>query len=238
MTSHAHSRLIVPLDVPSLSDAVAVARRLVGHVAAVKIGKQLFTAEGPAAVRAMHDLGLRVFLDLKYHDIPNTVAGAVAAARALGVWLLNVHASGGGEMMRAAAKAAAGPDRPLLIAVTVLTSFSETEYQAVTGTTRTIEAQVRHLAREAKTAGLDGVVASPHEIRSIRQECGPGFLIVTPGVRPAEAAINDQQRVMTPREAIRCGADYLVIGRPITAAPDPVEATRRIAAECQMTDDQ
>jgi orotidine-5'-phosphate decarboxylase len=205
---------------------------LAGHVAAVKIGKQLFTAEGPAAIRAMHDLGLRVFLDLKYHDIPNTVAGAVAVAKTLGVWLLDVHASGGGEMMRAAANAAAGPDRPLVIAVTVLTSFSEPVYQAITGTSRSIEAQVRHLARETQASGLDGVVASPQEITGIRQECGPGFLIVTPGIRPADAALNDQQRVMTPREAIRAGADYLVIGRPITAAPDPVAAAEAINAEC------
>jgi orotidine-5'-phosphate decarboxylase len=225
-------RVIVPLDVPTLAEAVALAKRLAGHVAAVKIGKQLFTAEGPAAIRAMHDLGLRVFLDLKYHDIPNTVAGAVTAAKSLGVWLMNVHASGGGEMMRAAAKAAAGPDRPLVIAVTVLTSFSEDAYRTITGTSRTIEAQVLHLAQETKTAGLDGVVASPHEIRAIRQACGPGFLIVTPGVRPADAAPNDQQRVMTPAEAIRAGADFLVIGRPITAAPDPVEAAKHINADC------
>ncbi|OGB94344.1 MAG: orotidine 5'-phosphate decarboxylase [candidate division NC10 bacterium RBG_16_65_8] len=233
MSAH-RGRLIVPLDVPTLAEAVTMARRLAGHVAAVKIGKQLFTAEGPAAIRAMHDLGLRVFLDLKYHDIPNTVAGAVAAAKTLGVWLLNVHASGGTEMMRAAAKAAAGPDRPLVIAVTVLTSLSEDAYRAITATSRTIGAQVRYLARETKVAGLDGVVASPHEIRAVRQECGPGFLIVTPGVRPADAALNDQQRVMTPGDAVRAGADYLVIGRPITAAPDPVEAARHINAECGM----
>jgi orotidine-5'-phosphate decarboxylase len=231
--SASRSRVIVPLDFSALGEAVVMARRLTGHVAAVKIGKQLFTAEGPAAIRAMHDLGLRVFLDLKYHDIPNTVAGAVAVAKTLGVWLLNVHASGGGEMMRAAADAAAGPGRPLLIAVTVLTSLSEPAYRALTGTSRSIEAQVRHLAREAQAAGLDGVVASPQEIAGIRQECGPDFLIVTPGVRPAGAAHHDQQRVMTPREAIRAGADYLVIGRPITAAPDPVAAAERIAAECR-----
>lgn len=232
------SRIIVPLDVSTLPEAVHMARRLAGHVAAVKIGKQLFTAEGPASIRAMHDLGFRVFLDLKYHDIPNTVAGAVAAAKSLGVWLLNVHASGGTEMMRAAAKAAAGPDRPLVIAVTVLTSLSEDAFHSITGTPRTVEAQVRHLARETKAAGLDGVVASPHEIRAIRQECGSQFLIVTPGVRPADASLNDQQRVMTPAEAIRAGADYLVIGRPITAATDPVEAAKRITAECQMANDQ
>jgi len=238
MTLNTNSRVIVPLDVPTLAEAVAMARSLTGHVAAVKIGKQLFTAEGPAAIRAMHDLGLRVFLDLKFHDIPNTVAGAVAAAKALGVWLLNVHASGGPTMMRAAATAAAGAGRPLVIAVTVLTSLSEDEHRAITGTSRTIEAQVRHLAWETKAAGLDGVVASPHEIRAIRQQCGPGFLIVTPGVRPADAARNDQHRVMTPGDAVRAGADYLVVGRPITAAPDPAEAARRIAIECQMTNDQ
>jgi orotidine-5'-phosphate decarboxylase len=238
MTDATLNRVIVPLDVPTLAEAVTLARRLTGYVAAVKIGKQLFTAEGPAAIRAMHDLGFRVFLDLKYHDIPNTVAGAVAGAKALGVWMLNVHASGGAGMMRAAAKAAAGQERPLVIAVTVLTSLSEAEYQAITGASRTIEAQVRHLARETKAAGLDGVVASPHEIRTIRQECGPAFLIVTPGVRPANAVLDDQQRVMTPGEAIRAGADYLVIGRPITAAPDPVAAAQRIASECQIANDQ
>lgn len=228
------NRIIVPLDFPTLAEAARMAKRLAGKVAAVKIGKQLFTAEGPAAIRAMHDLGYRVFLDLKYHDIPNTVASAVEAAQAHGVWLLNVHASGGRIMMRAAAAAAAGPGRPLVIGVTVLTSLSEEEYRAITGTTWTIEAQVRHLAREAQAAGLDGVVASPHEIRAIRADCGPGFLIVTPGVRPADAARDDQQRVMTPGEAVRSGADYLVIGRPITAAADPVEAADRIAIECGM----
>lgn len=232
MTVDAPNRIIVPLDVPTLAEATAMAKRLAGHVAAVKIGKQLFTAEGPVAIRAMHDLGLRVFLDLKFHDIPNTVAGAVAAAKAHGVWLVNVHAVGGTEMMRAAARAAAGPSRPLVIAVTVLTSLSEDSHRAITGTSRTVEEQVRHLACETQAAGLDGVVASPHEIQSIREVCGPGFLIVTPGVRPADAALDDQQRVMTPGEAIRAGADYLVIGRPITGAKDPVDAAKRIAAEC------
>ena len=227
------NRVIVPLDFPTLAKAAGMATRLIGHVAAVKIGKQLFTAEGPAAIRAMHDLGFRVFLDLKYHDIPNTVASAVEAAKAHGVWLLNVHASGGASMMRAAAAAAAGPGRPLVIGVTVLTSLSEEEYRAATGTSRTLEEQVKHLAREAQAAGLDGVVASPQEIRAIRGQCGPDFLIVTPGVRPADAALNDQQRVMTPGEAVRAGADYLVVGRPITGAPDPVAAAQRIAAECR-----
>jgi orotidine-5'-phosphate decarboxylase len=232
------SRVIVALDVPTLAEAADLARRLVPHLAAVKIGSQLFTAEGPRAVQAMHDLGLRVFLDLKFHDIPNTVAGAVAAARALGVWMVNVHASGGASMLKAAAQAVAGSPagaRPLVLAVTVLTSFSETDLRTALGTTRTVPEQVEHLAREAKATGLDGVVASPQEIALIRRTCGPDFLIVTPGVRPAGGTLNDQHRVLTPGEAIRAGADYVVVGRPILAAADPVEAARRIAIECQVT---
>ena len=231
------SRVILPLDVPNLPEAVNLARRLAPHLAAVKIGNQLFTAEGPAAVRAMHDLGVRVFLDLKYHDIPNTVAGAIASAVSLGVWMVNVHASGGPAMMKAAAEAAgAAPTgrRPLVIAVTVLTSLSHADIRLSLGTTRSVEEQVVHLAREAQAAGLHGVVASPHEIAPIRRMCGSDFAIVTPGVRPADAALNDQRRVMTPGEAVRAGADYLVVGRPITAAPDPVEAARRINTECGM----
>jgi orotidine-5'-phosphate decarboxylase len=231
------SRIILPLDVPTLAEAVRIAETVAPHLAAVKIGKQLFTAEGPTAVRAMHDLGLRVFLDLKFHDIPNTVAGAVESACALGVWMVNVHASGGATMLKAAAgavaKAPAG-SRPILLGVTVLTSLSDADIQAAWGTTRTVPEQVVHLATAAKAAGLNGVVASPQEIRPIRQTCGPGFLIVTPGVRPTDAALDDQQRVMTPGGAIRAGADYLVIGRPITAAPDPAAAARQINAECGM----
>jgi orotidine-5'-phosphate decarboxylase len=235
------SRVIVALDVPALSEAVDLARRLAPHLAAVKIGSQLFTAEGPEAVRTMHDLGLRVFLDLKYHDIPNTVAGAIAAARALGVWMVNVHASGGPAMMKAAAAAAGkvpADQRPLVLAVTVLTSLSEADIKTTLGTTRTVPEQVEHLARETKMAGLDGVVASPQEIRLIRRACGSDFLIVTPGVRPADGALNDQHRVMTPSETVAAGADYVVVGRPILAAADPVEAARRIAIECQMTNAQ
>ena len=235
------SRVIVALDVPALREATNLAARLAPYLAAVKIGSQLFTAEGPRAVRAMHDLGLRVFLDLKFHDIPNTVAGAIVSARALGVWMMNVHASGGAAMLKAAAQAvAASPvgERPLILAVTVLTSLSETDIKTTLGTTRTVPQQVEHLARETQAAGLDGVVASPHEIGLIRKACGPDFLIVTPGVRPADGAINDQHRVMTPGEAVAAGADFVVVGRPILAAADPVEAARRIAAECQMTNDQ
>ncbi len=233
------SRLIVALDVPALRDASDMARRIAPHVAAAKIGSQLFTAEGPRAVHVMHDLGLRVFLDLKFHDIPNTVAGAVATASSLGVWLLNVHASGGAAMMAEAAQAASGATRPaardarpIVLGVTVLTSLDEAGLRATLGTVRTLREQVLHLAREAQAAGLDGVVASPHEISDIRQACGPDFLIVTPGVRPADADRGDQRRVLTPGEAIRAGADYVVVGRPILAAKDPVEAALRIADEC------
>lgn len=230
--------LIVALDFPTLQDAADMARRLSAHVAAVKIGSQLFTAEGPRAVKAMRDLGLRVFLDLKFHDIPNTVAGAVASASKLGVWMLNVHCSGSSAMMAEAAKAAAdsaAADRPLVLGVTVLTSLDETSLRATLGTTRTLREQVQYLAREAQSAGLDGVVASPQEIIDIRQVCGKGFLVVTPGVRPAASATGDQKRVLTPGEAVRAGADYVVVGRPIIAAKDPVEAAQRIAEECRSS---
>ncbi len=234
------NRVIVALDVPSLSAAVDLAKRLGPHVGGVKIGSQLFTAEGPAAVLAMRELGLRVFLDLKFHDIPNTVAGAVQAAGALGVWMLNVHASGGAVMLEAAARAArteAGR-RPLVLGVTVLTSMDETSLQTTLGTRRTLQEQVQSLARACRAAGLDGVVASPQEIAAVRGACGPGFLIVTPGVRPAGASQDDQRRIMTPGQAVQAGADYVVVGRPIIAAPDPVEAARQIAAECRMSNGQ
>jgi orotidine-5'-phosphate decarboxylase len=235
-----NTRVIVALDVPALAEATEIARRLAPHLAAVKIGSQLFTAEGPRAVYAMRDLGLRVFLDLKFHDIPNTVAGAIASAGGLGVWMLNVHCSGGAAMMVEAARAACGVAghaasraRPLVLGVTVLTSLDEAGLRATLGTARTLPEQVLHLARDAQAAGLDGVVASPHEIVEIRRACGTGFLIVTPGVRPAGVGLDDQRRVLTPGEAIRAGADYVVVGRPILAAEDPVQAARRIAEECQ-----
>ncbi len=237
----ADNRVIAALDVPTLAAAADLARLLAPHVAAVKIGSQLFTAQGPTAVRAMHELGLRVFLDLKFHDIPNTVAGAVRSASEMGVWMLNVHASGGSAMLQAAAGAASTPradgSRPLLLAVTVLTSLDQAGLQAALGTMRSLPEQVRHLAEAARAAGLDGVVASPHEIALLRQTCGPDFLIVTPGVRPARSEQQDQRRVLTPGEAIRAGADYVVVGRPILAAPDPAAAAREIAAECAAARD-
>ena len=229
MTLQSKGRVILALDVPTLAQAREIVRRAAPHLAAVKIGNQLFTAEGSSAVAAMREMGLQVFLDLKYHDIPNTVGQAVASASKLGVWMVNVHASGGAEMMRAAAGVAG---RPIVLGVTVLTSMDEAILQATLGTTRTLRGQVTHLARETQAAGLDGVIASPQEIRDIREACGERFLIVTPGVRSADAELGDQKRVMTPGEAVRAGADYVVIGRPILAAADPVEAARKIAGEC------
>ena len=228
------NHVIVALDVPKMALAQKAAEVVAPHVAGVKIGKQLFTAEGPEAVRSMQRLGVSVFLDLKFHDIPNTVAGAIGSASALGVWMVNVHASGGPTMMRAAAEAAARTDpRPIVLAVTVLTSFRPDEFQSTLGTAESIPDAVARWARLAQAAGLDGVVASPHEIGLIRRACGPKFLIVTPGVRPKDAALNDQHRVMTPGEAIRAGVDYVVIGRPILEAKDPADAAKQIAEECR-----
>jgi orotidine-5'-phosphate decarboxylase len=231
------NRILVALDVPSRAKALELADTLRGTVAGYKIGKQLFTAEGPDVVRALTARGDRVFLDLKFHDIPNTVAAAVRSAMATGAWMVNVHASGGSAMMRAAAQAAAdtaatsGGVRPLVIGVTVLTSMDEAALAEV-GTSRPLMEQVVHLARLAKDAGLDGVVASPQEIVAIRAACGNDFAIVTPGVRPAgQAGTDDQARTLTPREAVTAGATYLVIGRPITAAADPRAAAEAIAAE-------
>jgi len=202
----------------------------------VKIGNQLFTAAGPAAVERALERGCRVFLDLKYHDIPNTVAGAVREATRLGVFMLNVHASGGVAMMRAAAEAAtkAAKDfavaRPLVLGVTVLTSLDRKALQHDLAVAGTVPAHVLRLAERAREAGLDGCVASPQEIGLLRGALGPSWTIVTPGIRPA-ARGDDQIRTATPRAAIAAGADYLVVGRPITAAPDPAAAARAILEE-------
>jgi len=228
--------ILVALDVESAEKAIGLADQLRGSVGGFKIGKQLFTAAGPSVVRELNARGDRVFLDLKFHDIPNTVAGAVQSAVATGAWMVNVHASGGSAMMKAAVDAAKktadalSRPRPLVIAVTVLTSMNDQALREI-GVERTMMDQVVHLARLAQSAGLDGVVASPLEVAAIRNACGTDFQIVTPGIRPADQqGKDDQARTMTPAEAMAAGSSYMVIGRPITAAPNPREAAEKIAA--------
>jgi orotidine-5'-phosphate decarboxylase len=220
----AQQRIVLALDAPDLATAASLLARVRDSIGAVKIGKELFTAAGPEAVRALHATGLPVFLDLKYHDIPNTVAGAVRAAGRLGVRWMTLHTSGGAAMLEAAAQArdALPEPRPRLLGVTVLTSLGETAADAE---------EIVDRALLAQRCGLDGAVASPQEVARLRAACGPDFLLVTPGVRPAGAAADDQQRVATPAQAIRDGADLLVIGRPITAAPDPAAAAQALGRE-------
>lgn len=229
--------ILIALDVASLEQAKAMVQAVGERATGYKVGSELFTRCGPAAVEFLREQDKEVFLDLKFHDIPNTVAGAVSAAAALGVRMVNVHASGGTEMMETAARAAhTCAIRPRVLAVTVLTSMNQAILSREVGCARTVEEQVLHLARLASAAGLDGVVASPKEIASIRRILGTDFLIVTPGIRPDWAAKGDQKRVMTPAEAIRAGADYIVIGRPITASPNPRDAFERIIAEISQSD--
>ncbi|HEY3066426.1 MAG TPA: orotidine-5'-phosphate decarboxylase [Methylomirabilota bacterium] len=230
-------RVLVALDTERLEDAAAWLDRLHGVVNGCKIGSQLFTAAGPAAVEAALKRGFRVFLDLKYHDIPNTVAGAVREATRLGVFMLNVHAGGGVAMMRAAAEAAArgatdvGRPRPLVLGVTVLTSLDRHALDAELGVPASVPAHVLRLAEGARTAGLDGCVASPREIGLLRRALGRRWVIVTPGIRPVGASADDQARTATPAAAIAAGADYIVVGRPITAASDPAAAAAAVVAE-------
>jgi orotidine-5'-phosphate decarboxylase len=229
-------RLIVALDVDTAHEARQLADVLRGSVGAFKIGSRLFTSEGPGFVRELTGRGDRVFLDLKFHDIPNTVAGAVEAATRLGVWMVNVHAAGGREMMRAAregaerAAAQLGLPRPLVIAVTVLTSLSADSLRE-TGVPATPMAHVAHLARLTQDSGLDGVVASPLEIGEVREACGEGFQIVTPGIRGAQDAKGDQTRTLSPRDAVTAGASYIVVGRPIIGAPDPKGAAEAMVKQ-------
>jgi len=225
-------RIFCAIDIPRLDDAMMLADLLSGEVGAIKLGKEFFTANGPDGVRRIADLGHKIFLDLKYHDIPNTVAGAIRAASRLECAVLTVHASGGPDMLIAAAEAAAeaGPKRPKIVAVTVLTSLDDADLQAV-GQDAPAEAQVIRLAKLTEASGVDGAVCSPREVAPLRDAIGPDFVLVVPGVRPDWARVNDQKRVMTPAEAISAGANHLVIGRPITRAEDPVGAARRIAEE-------
>jgi orotidine-5'-phosphate decarboxylase len=231
-------QLLVALDVDTVAEARAMADRLRGAVGGFKIGSRLFTSEGPAFVDELASRGDRVFLDLKFHDIPHTVAGAIAAATRLGVWMVDVHASGGGAMMRAARAAAdeeaarRSQPAPLVIAVTMLTSLDQVALTEI-GLSASVQAQVERLAALAEAAGLDGVVASPQEIAIIRRVCGAGFNIVAPGIRGADEAKGDQSRTMSAAGALAAGASYLVVGRPIIAAADPRAAAERIAAECR-----
>lgn len=230
-------RLVVALDVADLAQAEAMLDRLAGVATSFKVGMELFYAVGPRAVESVHRRGGRVFLDLKLHDIPHTVARAARAIADLGVWMFNLHAAGGGEMLRRGAAAAreraaqSGLPAPLVIGVTALTSLDEATLRREVGVDRPLADAVAHWARLSQASGCDGVIASPREAAIIRAQCGPSFLCVTPGVRPAGSAADDQRRATTPSDAVRAGADYLVVGRPITGAPDPAAAARRILDE-------
>jgi len=238
--AHPRSSLIVALDFDSLSTALKFAKQVADLVGMFKIGSQLFTSAGPEAVRQVAQLGAGIFLDLKFHDIPNTVAGAVLASAGMpGVQLVNVHALGGSAMLRAAVQAISagvpmGADRPRLLAVTILTSMDRTAVREV-GIGGPPAARVVKLAKLAQKVGVDGVVASVQEAKAIRKACGREFLIVTPGLRPKEEKTarkkDDQARTATPRDAIRAGADFIVVGRPILAASDPRAATQEIVDE-------
>ena len=221
-------RLIVALDVSSATAAQKIVSAIGESAHIYKVGKQLFTAEGPQLVRDLVAAGRRVFLDLKFHDIPNTVAAAVAEAAKLNVTMLTVHASGGGKMLRAAVEAASKADiPPMILAVTVLTSMEDSDLPGI-GVRGTVLDQTLRLATLAVTNGCDGIVTSAHEVRELRSELGDDFAVVTPGVRPAGSEKADQARVVTPAEAIAAGATHIVVGRPITAAPDPAAAAKEI----------
>jgi orotidine-5'-phosphate decarboxylase len=235
-STNARDRLIVALDVESANDARRLVSELREFAGAFKVGLQLFTSAGPSFVRELCDARTKIFLDLKFHDIPNTVAKAGIEAARTGVWMFNVHASGGNEMMRAVVSEVSAfcekqsIRRPKMIGVTVLTSSNQETLRQV-GVEESLAEQVMRLARLAKSSGLDGVVASPQESQLLRAELGSGFTIVTPGVRPINASNDEQKRVMTPSDAIRAGADHLVVGRPITASNNPAIAAQEILQE-------
>jgi orotidine-5'-phosphate decarboxylase len=225
------SKIIVALDFPNAAQALTLVDQLEPELCKLKVGKELFTAEGQDLVRELVKRGFKVFLDLKFHDIPNTVASACSVAADLGVWMMNVHASGGRKMMETAANRLAQlQSRPLLIGVTILTSLSEEEIHEI-GYTGTPEDNVLRLAKLAESSGLDGVVCSPLEAAPVREVVNDSFQLVTPGVRPVFASTDDQKRIMTPADALKAGASYLVIGRPITAADDPMKNLQLILEE-------
>jgi orotidine-5'-phosphate decarboxylase len=237
MTAAARDRVCVALDFPAREEALAAARRLAPRAGWLKVGLEAFVAEGPGLVADVAATGARVFLDLKLHDIPNTVARAVAAAAASGAAMVNVHASGGREMLLAAREAASRTaSRPRLVAVTLLTSL-DSRALADLPMAGTPEGIARRLAVLSRDCGLDGVVCSPTDLPAIRSACGPDFLTVVPGIRPSGSAAGDQKRIATPADAIRAGADLLVVGRPVTAAPDPEAALDAILAEIESAAD-
>ena len=224
-------KIIVALDYPEAQAALDLVARLDPGLCRLKVGKELFTVAGPKLVEQLMQRGFEVFLDLKFHDIPNTTAQACKAAASLGVWMVNVHALGGRRMMEAARDAVAASSRPpKLIAVTVLTSMAQEDVAGI-GINATPAEMVLRLATLARDSGLDGVVCSAQEAALLRQHCGSQFCLVTPGIRPADAAADDQSRIMTPRAALQSGASYLVIGRPITKAADPLLALQSISQE-------
>lgn len=233
-------RLILALDVDDLDRARAMLKLLTGEIGMFKVGKQLFTHAGPQAVKLIQEAGGEVFLDLKFHDIPTTVAKAAIEATRLGVKMFNVHASGSLEMMRVTVREVnrvcrqESLRRPIMLAVTVLTSLSESDLQKV-GVAGVVADQVVRLALLSQEAGMDGVVAAPHEVAEIRAACGRGFVIVTPGIRPGKTRRDDQKRVMTPGEAVRAGVDYIVVGRPIMESKEPLAAAREIIAEMEQS---
>lgn len=217
-------KILVALDYDNQQQALQLVEKLKPELCGLKVGKEMFTLFGPEFVKTLVNKGFKVFLDLKFHDIPNTVAKACKAAAELGVWMVNVHASGGSKMMHAAREAVEGyENRPLLIAVTLLTSMDEVAYSEI-GFKRDLPDQVEHLASIAKSAGLDGVVCSAWEARRLKEQHGNDFKLVTPGIRPPGSDIGDQSRIMTPEQALAAGSDFLVIGRPITKASDPLKA--------------
>jgi orotidine-5'-phosphate decarboxylase len=227
--------IIVALDYPDTKQAIELVRLLDPSRCRLKVGKELFTRGGPQLVEQLQKSEFEIFLDLKFHDIPNTVAAACKAAADLGVWMLNVHAMGGRRMLNAAREAIDScPHRPKLIAVTVLTSMTEDEVHEI-GLTGSTGENVSHLAGLAKDCGMDGVVCSAKEASTLKQENGDDFLLVSPGIRPQWAAVGDQTRIMTPRDALAAGSDYLVIGRPITAAENPLQALERVVTELDMS---